>query len=95
MADTRDGQVHTHLLNRLLKFGGDFYIMSSLSPVQKPKLKSTATLATTAMFQVLPRRRDFLGWQAEMSSGKDGSVKDSHFLRARLEVAEAAGVARS
>lgn len=51
-------------------WGGVFYILSSLSPVQKPKLESTATLATATMFQVLPRRHDFLGWQLEMSSGR-------------------------
>lgn len=44
------------LLNSLI-FGGDFYIRSSVSPVQKPELKSTATFARTrqTVSQVLPK----------------------------------------
>lgn len=51
------------LLNSLLILGGDFYITSSVSRIQMPELKSTATLASTMQntSSFLPRRYSLVG----------------------------------
>lgn len=63
------------LLNSLLILGGDFYIMSSVSRIQMPELKSTATLAPTMQntASVLPRRYSLLG-MATVEEQREGQL---------------------
>lgn len=63
------GQVCTSASEQPSYIRDNSYIVSA---VQRPELKSTATLATTTQTtaQVLVMRHDFLRWQLEMSSGR-------------------------